>query len=266
MGIDIVRLLGVSSVNQNYSINPNLHNGYVRFGQNIDGDTFQSTTINRYTSEAAIVNMIKSNPDIVKILRKEGVPLEVNISGLKQVLNTHGTDTKNIASGIITNLPFSLRDRVNEQAVTDAAYLHDLGKVLIPKEILYKDGKLSPKETNIMHLHSELGYQLLKTTDINTATLNLIRYHHQNQLKSGYPFADKDFTADLNQQIVSVADKYSALREARSYKAKMTKEEALTIIHKDVAEGKLHPFIFKALVDYANSLDNTAELSVQRLS
>ena len=48
--------------------------------------------------------------------------------------------------------------------------------------------------------------------------------------------------------------------------ADMTKEEALTIIHKDVAEGKLHPFIFKALVDYANSLDNTAEISVQRLS
>ena len=255
MGLEISRLLGFAGVNQNYHITPTVHKGYVSFGQNVDGDTFQSTTINRYTSERAIIDMIKANPEIIKTLKKESVPLKVNISGLKQVLNTHGTDTKNIAAGIINNLPFSLKEKVNEKSVVEAAYLHDIGKVLIPQEILYKEGKLSPKETNIMHLHSELGYQLLRTTDIDTATLNLIRYHHQNQLKNGYPAAGNDFNADLNQQIVSVADKYSALREERSYKDRMSKEQALTIIYRDVEDGKLHPFIFKALVDYANSAE-----------
>ena len=107
-----------------------------------------------------------------------------------------------------------------------------------------------------------------KSTQDNFAFVNTgcSKPNNVYEPKTHSTVADKDFTADLNQQIVSVTDKYSALREARSYKAKMTKEEALTIIHKDVAEGKLHPFIFKALVDYANSLDNTAEISVQRLS
>lgn len=261
MGIDIVRLLGVGSVNQNYSINSN-RSYRVSFGETLNGDTFQSTTINRYTSESAIIDMIKKNPEISRLLKKESVPLELNIKGLKELLNTHGADTRDTAEGIIANLPFGLKDRVNPQSVKDAAYLHDLGKVLIPKEILYKEGKLSPKETNIMHLHSELGYELLKNTDIDTTTLNLIRYHHQNQLKSGYPFVDNSFSADLNQQIVSVADKYSALREKRPYKPQMTKEQALTIIYKDVADGKLHPFIFKALVDYANSLEGSVKQTV----
>ena len=220
MGIDIVRLLGVGSVNQNYSINSN-RSYRVSFGETLNGDTFQSTTINRYTSESAIIDMIKKNPEISRLLKKESVPLELNIKGLKELLNTHGADTRDTAAGIIANLPFGLKDRVNPQSVKDAAYLHDLGKVLIPKEILYKEGKLSPKETNIMHLHSELGYQ-----------------------------------------IVSVADKYSALREKRPYKPQMTKEQALTIIYKDVADGKLHPFIFKALVDYANSLEVSVKQTV----
>ena len=61
MGIDIVRLLGVGSVNQNYSINSN-RSYRVSFGETLNGDTFQSTTINRYTSESAIIDMIKKNP------------------------------------------------------------------------------------------------------------------------------------------------------------------------------------------------------------
>lgn len=253
MGIELSKLLGVGSVNSNMSISPNKSN--VRFGQNLDGDTFQSTTINRYTSEAAIIDMVKKNPNIIKILRSESLPIELNIKGLKELLNTHCTDTKQIADGIINNLPFSLKDKVNVKSINDAAYLHDIGKVLIPKDILYKNGKLNPKEAKIMHLHSELGYELLKNTDIDTTTLNLIRYHHQNQLKNGYPSVGNDFNADLNLQIISIADKYSALREKRPYKEQMSKNQALVIIHQEVKEGKLHPFIFKALVDYANKLE-----------
>jgi HD-GYP domain-containing protein (c-di-GMP phosphodiesterase class II) len=52
----------------------------------------------------------------------------------------------------------------------------------------------------------------------------------------------------------STADKYSALIEKRSYKEALNPKEALTIIYQDVKEGKLHPFVFRALVDYASQL------------
>ncbi len=169
---------------------------------------------------------------------------------LDNLLKTHAADTKRIAEGITNNLPFSLQNKVNLKAVTDAAYLHDVGKSLIPPEILNKNGKLDAIETEIMHKHSILGYELLKNSNIDKTTLNLIKNHHQNAKKTGYPFADKNFNADLNLQIVSMADKYSALTEKRAYKEPMDKTKALAIIYNDVKEGKLHPFVFKALVNF----------------
>ena len=102
-----------------------------------------------------------------------------------------------------------------------------------------------------MHTHSELSYELLKMTDLDEKTLKLIRNHHQNAKKTGYPWVGNDFNADLNLQIVSIADKYSALTETRPYKRSMTPKQALTIIYQDVKEEKLHPFVFRALVNYA---------------
>ena len=104
-----------------------------------------------------------------------------------------------------------------------------------------------------MHKHSELAYELLKTTDIDTKTLHLIRNHHQNAKKTGYPWVNKDFFADINLQILSTADKFSALTEKRSYKAPMSNKEALTIIYQDVKDGKLNPLIFKALVNFVQN-------------
>lgn len=94
---------------------------------------------------------------------------------LNHVLANHASDTKNIAKGITEHLPFSLQNKVDTKALLDAAYLHDVGKVLIPANILNKAGKLDERETQIMHKHSELGYELLKSTDIDKKTLHLIR-------------------------------------------------------------------------------------------
>ena len=107
-----------------------------------------------------------------------------------------------------------------------------------------------------MHKHSELSYEILKNTNLDKKTLNLIRNHHQNAKKSGYPFVTQDFMADLNLQILSMADKYSALTEKRPYKEAFTPQQALTIIYADVKDGKLHPFVFKALTNYVNKTSN----------
>ena len=74
--------------------------------------------------------------------------------------------------------------------------------------------------------------------------------------------APKDFYADINQQIVSAADKYSALLEQRVYKEPMTKQQAIAIMYKDVKEGNLHPFVFKALADYASGVTQLREVLV----
>ena len=248
MGLDITKSLGVRGIYSNISINRNQN---VNFGNTLSQDTFQCNSLNKYTTESAIRKMIAANPKVLSHIKTQSP--ELNMQELEELLQGHAKDTQNISRGIIENLPFSLKGYVDAKAVSDAAYLHDIGKVLIPKSILNKNGKLTPEETEIMHKHSQIGYELLKTTDINQKTLNLVRNHHQNAKLSGYPFVGKDFKADLDLQIISVADKYSALTEKRVYKDCMSAKQALTIIYKDVQDEKLHPFVFKALVNYINS-------------
>lgn len=223
-------------------------------------DTFRGTSVNKYMTEASIRYAIASNPEIKNILKEINAPMKLNMEELRDLTEHHAKDTQNIAQGIINNLPKGLKDRVNIKSVKDAAMLHDIGKVLIPPGVLNKNGKLDDKEIAIMRRHSELGYELLKNTDIDTRTLHLVKYHHQNASQTGYPRVPKDFWADINLQILSASDKYSALTEKRVYKEPMTPEKALQIMYRDVIDGNLHPFVFKALKEYAEN--STAKSTV----
>lgn len=252
-GLNAIKHFGTNGLYSTQRVN---NNPYMNFGQAaLEKDTFEykSDSLGRYSNEAQLVQMMKRNPRIREILRTNGMQAELNMENLRALLASHAKDTQKIAKGITEHLPVALKYHVNEKALSDACYLHDLGKVLIPDEILNKPARLTPEEEKIMHTHSELSYELLKYTDLDTKTLNLIKYHHQNQLGNGYPQATPDFNADINLQILSAADKFSALTEKRSYKESLPAEKALAIMYKDVKEEKMHPFVFKALVAHVRS-------------
>ncbi|MEE3348644.1 MAG: HD domain-containing phosphohydrolase [Candidatus Gastranaerophilaceae bacterium] len=217
-------------------------------------DSFESTNPKRYTTEQSIRRLSENNHELQKILKSAGIEYRLNMEDLGKTLDGHCSDTVNIAEGIVRNLPFALETKADLNAIRDAAYLHDIGKVFIPTEILNKNGKLDENETEIVHKHAELGYELLKNTNINPKTLQLIRNHHQNAQKTGYPKVDKNFYADLDLQILSIADKYSALTEERPYKKPLTREQALTIIRPDVRKGKINPLVYNALVNYTDEV------------
>lgn len=251
MGMDL-RPLGVGGIKPNIGVAPKYG---VNFGSSDYQDTVSFTTPERFLNETAIKKLVTSNPKLQKMVKEINPEIKLNLEELKELAEKHASDTQNIAKGIIDNLSPALKNKVNTKAVNDAAKLHDIGKVFIPLEILNKPSKLTDKEMQIMHKHSELGYELLKNSDIDTQTLHLVRYHHQNALKNGYPKADSSFSADINQQVLSVADKYSALLEKRPYKTEMSPKQALNIIYKDMQEGKISPFVFKALVEYAKTTE-----------
>ena len=251
MGLEINRAFSVGALQPNTRVDRNRHNAY--FGTELNADTFQSTSVKYYVTEPSIRKAIGANPKIHAIVKDFNPEMKLNIEELNDLLKNHASDTQEIINGIADNLPFSLRNKVDIKAIDDAAYLHDVGKVLIPPEVLNKPARLDDRETKIMHTHSELSYEILKNSNLNEKTLQLICNHHQNAKKTGYPWVGKDFNADLNLQILSTADKYSALTEKRIYKEPMSPKQALTIIYQDVKEGKLHPFVFKALVNFANN-------------
>lgn len=214
-----------------------------------------NTDLYKYINSNAISEMIKVNSEIKRILEEFRIPLKINMNVLHDLVRNHLPKTKKTTLGIANKLPQEFKSKVNFQALQKASALHDYGKVLIPQNILNKKGNLTEEEFQIMKQHSNLGYELLKTTDLDETTLNLIRNHHQNAQQTGYPEVDSGFVSDINLQILAAADVYAALREKRPYKKELSKNEALAILHKEVKQGKIHPYVFKALVDYANEED-----------
>ena len=185
---------------------------------------------------------------IREILAEHNLPVKVNIEELDKLKQGHMKDTRVVAAQIYSSLPAELKKEVSLPHLQEAAMLHDYGKVLIPNNILNKAGKLDSNEREIMELHSELGYELLKDKGLSEKTLNLVKYHHQNLNGNGYPMKKNDFEYGIDAQILSTADKYTALREKRAYKNPLAKYETLEIIAKDVNNGNISQEVYSALV------------------
>lgn len=220
------------------------------------GRTFLKNGKDERLHKLAVKNMLKLNPLVQKILKQYKIKPEIDTKTLKDLTGGHMNETCNVAMGIYSILSESLKKEIDKSIIKEASMLHDLGKVLIPSKILNKPAKLNFKEREIMNIHSTLGYELLKTQNLSCETLELIKYHHQNLKHSGYPNLEDGINpSDIGVQIISTADKYSALREARVYRRKLNKVEALLILYREVREGKILPEVYNALVEYAEKYD-----------
>lgn len=217
------------------------------------GKTFLNT--GEHIQKYAVKRMMSLNPSIEALLKQYKIKPEIHTKTLKELTGGHMNETCNIAEGVFSMLSEDLKRDLDKSIIKEASMLHDLGKVLIPSKILNKPAKLNAKEREIMNIHSTLGYELLKTQNLSPKTLELIRYHHQNLQHSGYPAIETTITSDIAVQIVSISDKYSALREARVYRRRLSRLESLLILYREVREGKIAPEIYNALVKYATNCD-----------
>ena len=113
---------------------------------------------------------------------------------------------------------------------TICAYLHDIGKLFIPSNILQKPSKLTPEEYEIMQKHTTLGYKLcIKDSKLRPYYAGAY-YHHEALDGTGYPqgLVKKDIPYEA--QIIRVADEYDALVNKRQYKSHIGITDALKII------------------------------------
>lgn len=109
-----------------------------------------------------------------------------------------------------------------------ASMMHDIGKMIVPMEILEKPGKLSPEEWKIMKKHVSYGRQILSTAqgDVMVDARVIAEFHHERYDGQGYMMGLKGEEIPIIAQIVAVADVYDALTSARSYKKAWTSEAA----------------------------------------
>ena len=126
-------------------------------------------------------------------------------------------------------------DEKETECIRIASMMHDVGKLMIPREIIEKPGKLTPEEYDIVKKHTSYGDQLLSNSDGHIMEMaRVIAYqHHERWDGKGYPQGLSGNEIDFYAQIASVADVYDALTNKRSYKAAWTSEDAREYILKE---------------------------------
>lgn len=129
-----------------------------------------------------------------------------------------------------------------------AGLLHDLGKALMPMDVLNKPGKLTDEEFAIIKTHPEEGYKLLLgSTGADEIALDVVLHHHEKTDGSGYPKRLKDAEISLHAKMGAVCDVYDAITSNRPYKAGWCPAESLRRMA-EWSNGHFDPTVFQAFV------------------
>ncbi len=114
-------------------------------------------------------------------------------------------------------------DATGQTTVRMGAYLHDLGKVRVPHEILNKPGPLTPEEFEVIKQHPVWGLELLATVHFPWDIKPIIRWHHERSDGTGYPDRLQGEEIPLGAQIICIVDVYDALTTTRSYRSALSR-------------------------------------------
>ena len=112
-------------------------------------------------------------------------------------------------------------------AIASGSFLHDIGKIGIPDAILLKPGPLLPQEWEIMKTHSEIDYNILRSSPYLRIAAELVLSHHERWDGRGYPRKLGGEQICIGARIFSVTDAYDTMRSPRVYRDPVTPKEAV---------------------------------------
>ncbi len=214
----------------------------------------------------------RSTPSVLKD-RVSPAVIELNLDGLldltkmfshiidfrSRFTTTHSAGVAASAEALAKLAGFSAREC---RMMRVAGYLHDLGKLAVPTEILEKSAKLTDREFNVIRSHTFHTYRVLEPI----AALELINtwasFHHERLDGNGYPFHLTDHDLSLGSRIMAVADVFTAVTEDRPYRKEMSGDKALQILQQMAAASALDAGIVSLLqrnFDEVNSLRAAAQ-------
>jgi len=147
-------------------------------------------------------------------------------------------------------------DRDSIIALRRGGYLHDLGKIAVPDEILKKGSDLSPEEWKIMKQHPVTGENICKPLKSLRLVLPIIRHHHEHVDGSGYPDGLRAGEIPLLPRVLQVVDVYDALRTARPYKPALGHDQSAQTMREkarqSLLDGELVNEFFSMLLEQRN--------------
>ncbi len=155
-------------------------------------------------------------------------------------IHSHGHATARVARCFAASAA-KITQKSTLDEIEFGAHMHDIGKYLVAKEILFKPDLLDNEERAIMLLHPTHGAEILSDLPYVTPTITqIVLYHHERWNGTGYPEGLIGNAIPLASRIVAIADVYTSLRAQRSYKAAYTRSGACAIL-REMAGNELDP-------------------------
>jgi len=136
-----------------------------------------------------------------------------------------------------------------------AGYMHDLGKLAVPVEILDKPAHLNRNEFNVVRHHSFYTYRILEPIAALKTINTWAAFHHERLDGFGYPFHLREKELPLGSQVMAVADVFTALTEDRPYRRGMKRSDTLKVLDDMRADSALNGQIVSLLGKHYEELD-----------
>lgn len=204
---------------------------------------------NRVEAYTSILDEIKSNID------EKDVELVTSIKTLISVINAKDKYTYGHIERVVMYsrmMADKLKLSENERNILIyGAYMHDIGKINISKDILVKKMKLTDEEWEILKQHSADGVEIIKSVESLKMIKPLILSHHERYDGRGYPDQLKGEEIPYLARILTVVDSFDAMTSSRPYNNKMTYEEGLAEVRR-CSGTQFDPEIARAFIEVIN--------------
>lgn len=151
-------------------------------------------------------------------------------------------------AGFCRNIGAALSLAENEiKGLETAGMLHDIGKVIVPQEVLNKPGALTEEEYGLIRRHPETGYQILRSVDDLAAYAEAVLCHHERWDGGGYPQGLKGEEIPLFSRIIAVADAFEAMTAKRVYRDPISVDAAIAELERN-AGSQFDPHIAEVFI------------------
>jgi HD-GYP domain-containing protein (c-di-GMP phosphodiesterase class II) len=145
-----------------------------------------------------------------------------------------------------------ITDYLAGQKMAQAGLLHDIGKIKIPKEILYKPGMLTPDEAKVMQMHPVYGAEILESIPPLAHAAPAARHHHERYDGKGYPDRLKGEQIPFEARVIAIVDTFDAMAADRPYR----KGLPLEVCRSELVKGRGKQFDPQLVEAFMEVLDD----------
>ncbi len=201
-------------------------------------------------TNATVIELQHLRAQLTALIGDLGVEQQSFVESLAQSVNlksnyniNHSQEVANLSKKICIHL--GLNEKTTD-LIYYAGLLQNIGKIILPKNLFAKNGKLSKEEWEYLQNHSNVGVNLLMNINFLSEVIPYIHYNKERWDGLGKPEGLAGNNIPLGSRIIAIADAYCALTSSRPHREALSKEEALKIM-KQEANTKWDPLLVDTL-------------------